>query len=144
MARTETETTTMRLDKWLWCARFYKTRAIAVEAIDKGHVKVNAANAKPAKEIQVGDTIHLQQAGISKTVKVNALTSTRGSAPLAQLFYTETPDSINLRNTYAEQRHLTPEPSSTLKAGRPTKKYRRDLQNLRDWNERWSAYSTES
>ena len=139
MARTEAETTTMRLDKWLWCARFYKTRAIAVEAIDKGHVKVNNASSKPSKEIRAGDTVELKQASIPKTVIIHALAKTRGAAPIAQTLYTETPESITHREALAEQSRLAPEPATTHTAGRPTKRNRRDLEGLRDWDERWSA-----
>ncbi|MEG0920748.1 MAG: RNA-binding S4 domain-containing protein [Comamonas sp.] len=139
MARTDTETATMRLDKWLWCARFYKTRAIAVEAISKGHVKVNQASAKPSKEIRAGDIVELKQANIPKTVTVNALATTRCPAPIAQALYTETTESITQREALSEQRRLAPEPATTLTAGRPTKRNRRDLNGLRDWDERWSA-----
>ena len=139
MARTETETTNMRLDKWLWCARFYKTRAVAVEAIDKGHVKVNNASAKPSKEIRVGNTVEIIQANTPNTVVINALTSTRCAAPIAQTLYTETPESIAQREALAEQRRLAPEPAAALTTGRPTKRNRRDLDELRDWDARWSA-----
>ena len=83
MPSTDTDTAdsaTMRLDKWLWCARFYKTRAIAVEAISKGHVKVNQANAKPSKDVRAGDTVELKQGNIPKTVTIAAMASTRGSS----------------------------------------------------------------
>ena len=130
---------TMRLDKWLWCARFYKTRAIAVEAIGKGHVKVNQASAKPSKDVRVGDTIELRQANTPKTVVVQALATTRGPAPIAQTLYQETGDSLQHRAALAEQRRLAPEPADTVRDGRPTKRDRRNLQGLRDWNDRWSA-----
>ncbi len=129
----------MRLDKWLWCARFYKTRAMAVEAIDKGHVKVNQASAKPSKEIRTGDTVELKQAAIPKTVIIHALAKTRSAAPIAQALYTETAESIAHRETLAEQRRLAPEPATALTTGRPTKRDRRNLDELRDWDARWSA-----
>ena len=91
-------TETMRIDKWLWCARFYKTRAIAVDAINKGQVSVNNAVVKPSKEIRVGDRIGLKQAHIPKTVDVRALAHTRGPAPIAQQLYAETADSVALRS----------------------------------------------
>ena len=136
MANPETESTTMRLDKWLWCARFYKTRAIAVDAIDKGHVKVNNASAKPSKEIRTGDKVELKQASTPKTIIINALAKTRSAAPIAQALYTETPESITEREALAEQRRLAPEPATTLTAGRPTKRNRRSLEELREWDER--------
>ncbi|GJQ54192.1 MAG: hypothetical protein HKUEN07_07610 [Rhodocyclaceae bacterium] len=80
----------MRIDKWLWCARFYKTRSLAVQEIDKGRVKVNGAAVKPAREIHAGDSIALLQAGTARTVVVRALSSMRGPAPVAKLLYEET------------------------------------------------------
>ena len=140
MPHTETDPSpSMRIDKWLWCARFYKTRAIAVEAIHKGHVKVNGTVAKPAKEVRAQDTIELLQAQTPRTVAVRAMAATRGSAPMAQQMYEETPESIRQREVLAEQRRLAPEPANSLQAGRPTKKDRRDMQELRSWNDRWSA-----
>ena len=136
-------TDTMRLDKWLWCARFYKTRAIAVEGINKGHVQVNQANAKPSKEVRPGDTVELLQSNTPKTVTINALASTRGPAPIAQTLYTETAESIAQREKLAEQRRLAPEPATSLKTGRPTKRDRRDLQGLKEWNQRWSAANSD-
>lgn len=140
MPHTETNPSpSMRIDKWLWCARFYKTRAIAVEAIHKGHVKVNGTVAKPAKEVRAQDTIELLQAQTPRTVAVRAMAATRGSAPMAQQMYEETPESIRQREVLSEQRRLAPEPANSLQAGRPTKKDRRDMQELRSWNDRWSA-----
>lgn len=71
----------MRLDKWLWCARFYKTRSLAVQEIDKGRVQVNDAAAKPAREIRPGDTVALRQGSVARTVVVRALSGMRGPAP---------------------------------------------------------------
>ena len=140
MAHTETDqTSTMRIDKWLWCARFYKTRAIAVEAIHKGHVKVNGTVAKPSKEVRAQDTVELLQAQTPRTVAVLGMAATRGPAPVAQQMYEETADSIRQREVLSEQRRLAPEPANSLQAGRPTKKDRRDMQELRSWNDRWSA-----
>ena len=145
MPSTDTDTAdsaTMRLDKWLWCARFYKTRAIAVEAISKGHVKVNQANAKPSKDVRAGDTVELKQGNIPKTVTIAAMASTRGPAPAAQLLYTETEASIALRASLSEQRRLAPEPAATLQEGRPTQRDRREIDKVHkgsDWGSRWSA-----
>ena len=126
----------MRIDKWLWCARFYKTRAIAVDAINKGQVSVNNAVVKPSKEIRVGDRIGLKQAHIPKTVDVRALAHTRGPAPIAHQLYAETADSVALRSALEEQRRVAPEPALSLSAGRPTKRDRRQLQN---WDDRWTT-----
>ncbi|HQQ71671.1 MAG TPA: RNA-binding S4 domain-containing protein, partial [Alicycliphilus sp.] len=81
----------MRLDKWLWCARFYKTRSLAVEEIGKGRVTINGQAAKPARELRVGDSVALRQGPVARTVVVRALSNFRGPAPVAQQLYAETP-----------------------------------------------------
>ena len=138
----------MRLDKWLWCARFYKTRSLAVEEIGKGRVTVNQANAKASREIRVGDTIHLRQSSIPKEVMVRGLSGMRGPAPVAQQLYEETATSLATRAELAEQRRLAPEPAASLAllhTGRPTKRDRRDIDRVREdhrstgWGDRWSA-----
>ncbi|MGE8318811.1 MAG: RNA-binding S4 domain-containing protein [Comamonas sp.] len=129
----------MRLDKWLWCARFYKTRALAVEEIGKGRVTVNTQSAKAAKEIRPGDTIALRQGTLAKTVVVRQLSNYRGPAPVAQQLYEETAESLAARQQAAEQRRLAPEPAATIADGRPTKRDRRDMDRAKQWNNRWSA-----
>ena len=137
------EISSMRLDKWLWAARFYKTRSLAVEQISKGRVTVNAAAAKASREVRVGDTIALRQGNVPKTVQVLGLSNMRGPAPIAQQLYAETPESMAERERLAEQRRLAPEPASTIASqheGRPTKRDRRSIERVRhDWNDRWSA-----
>lgn len=134
-------TDSMRLDKWLWAARFYKTRAIAVHSINKGQVQVNNSPCKPAREIRCGDTIALRQGNMPRTVIVDALSRQRGSATIAQTLYTETPESIQLRTQLTHNRRIAPEPAHTqTRKGRPTKRDRRALQKLNhNWDERWSA-----
>lgn len=131
----------LRLDKWLWAARFYKTRSLACEEIDKGRVQVNGVVAKPARELKAGDSVQLRNGPISRTVTVLAVSDKRGPAPVAALLYQETEDSIRQRLQAAEQRRLAPEPALSLSQGRPTKRDRRDTEQLRqhDWDERWSA-----
>ena len=131
----------LRIDKWLWAARFYKTRSLAVEEIDKGRVKINDQGVKPAREVKTGDTVFLRQGDISRTVQVLGISSQRGPAPVAQQLYAETADSLALRAKAAEQRHLNTEPASSLAHGRPTKRDRRSLDNAQgnDWDSRWSA-----
>ncbi|MGD9774193.1 RNA-binding S4 domain-containing protein [Diaphorobacter sp.] len=130
----------MRLDKWLWCARFYKTRSLAVEEIGKGRVTVNGQAAKAARDLRAGDTVALRQGPVARTVVVRALSSYRGPAPVAQQLYEETPDSIAARAQAAEARRLAPEPAATLREGRPTKRDRRSLDDVRrGWGDRWSA-----
>jgi ribosome-associated heat shock protein Hsp15 len=131
----------LRLAKWLWAARFYKTRSLACEEIDKGRVQVNGVVAKPARELKAGDSVQLRNGPISRTVTVLAVSDKRGPAPVAALLYQETDDSIRQRLRAAEQRRLAPEPALSLSQGRPTKRDRRDTEQLRqhDWDERWSA-----
>lgn len=130
----------MRLDKWLWCARFYKTRSLAVEEIGKGRVTVNGQAAKAARELRVGDNVALRQGPVARTVVIRALSNMRGPAPVAQQLYEETPESIAARAQAAEARRLAPEPATALREGRPTKRDRRDMNDLRHgWGERWSA-----
>lgn len=130
---------TMRLDKWLWCARFYKTRSLATEEIAKGRVTVNGQATKPARDLRCGDTVALRQGPVARTVLVRALSGARGPAPVAQLLYEETPESIADRERAAEQRRLAPEPAAALQEGRPTKRDRRNIDRARDWGSRWSA-----
>lgn len=131
----------LRIDKWLWAARFYKTRTLASEEIDKGRVQVNGQAVKPARELKAGDSVMLRNGPISRTVTVLAISDKRGPAPVAALLYQESEDSIRQRQQAAEQRRLAPEPALSLSQGRPTKRDRRDTEQLRqhDWDERWSA-----
>jgi ribosome-associated heat shock protein Hsp15 len=130
----------LRIDKWLWAARFYKTRSLAVDELGKGRVQVNGADAKPAREVRPGDTVTLRQGVVQRTVVVRGLSGTRGPAPVAQQLYEETADSIAAREHAAEQRRLAPEPAHSLTQGRPTKRDRRDItRTTHDWNDRWSA-----
>ncbi len=133
----------MRLDKWLWAARFYKTRSLAVEQISKNRVTVNAAAAKASREVRVGDTIALRQGNVPKTVRVMGLSAMRGPAPVAQQLYQETAESVAERERLAEQHRLAPEPASNIALqhdGRPSKRDRRSMDRVRhQWNDRWSA-----
>lgn len=129
----------LRIDKWLWAARFYKTRTLASGEIDKGRVQVNGVAVKPARELKAGDSVLLRSGPVSRTVTVLAVSDKRGPAPVAARLYQETEDSIRQRQQAAEQRRLAPEPALSL--GRPTKRDRRDTEQLRQhgWDERWSA-----
>jgi ribosome-associated heat shock protein Hsp15 len=125
----------LRLDKWLWAARFFKTRSLATAEIASGRVHVNDQAAKPARALRVGDKVELRQGTLVRTVAVLGLSETRGPAPVAQALYEETADSIARREKEAEQRRVAAEPSQAIEQGRPTKRNRR---KLADWN-RWSA-----
>ena len=129
----------MRIDKWLWAARFYKTRSLAVEEIDKGRVAVNGTDAKPAREVKVGDTVALRREGLTRTVVVKGLSEVRGPAPVAQQLYEETPESLAERAKAQEQRRYAREPALSIEHGRPTKRGRRELDQARGWGDRWSA-----
>ncbi len=130
-----------RIDKWLWAARFYKTRALAVQEIERGRVQVAGSAVKPARELKAGDVVTLRQGSVQRTVVVKGLSPLRGPAPVAQQLYEETPDSIAAREQAAAQRRLAPEPAHAIAQGRPTKRDRRaiDQQRRGDWGARWSA-----
>jgi len=125
----------LRLDKWLWAARFYKTRALACDEIEKHRVLVGGQPVKPARELKSGDLVEIRQGPVVRTVQVLGLSTMRGPAPVAQQLYAETPESIARREQAAEQRRRAPEPAAAIEQGRPTK---RDRRQLSDWN-RWSA-----
>lgn len=126
----------LRIDKWLWAARFYKTRSLASEEIVKGRVEVNAQVAKPSREIKVGDTVVMRQGPVIRTVTVLGISHQRGPATVAQQLYAETQDSIRDRERAAEQRRLASEPAQTIEHGRPTKRDRRSIEKA------WSAALT--
>ena len=121
----------IRVDKWLWAARFFKTRSLATDAIDHGRVKLNGLKIKPAKTIQCGDLLDIDNGSTQWQVKVIGLSGQRGSATLARQLYTETEESIKTREQEAMRRALFPEPSADIK-GRPTKRDRRLLDKSRD------------
>lgn len=119
----------MRIDKWLWAARFFKTRTLSSTAIDKGRVQVNQALVKPSKEVRVGDLLQIQIGTLRWEIQILALSEKRGSASVARLLYQETLASITQRATTIEQQKLQKEPALERK-GRPTKRERRDLERL--------------
>ncbi|MGE5492501.1 MAG: RNA-binding S4 domain-containing protein [Actinomycetota bacterium] len=121
----------MRLDKWLWAARFFKTRSIASDAVDGGKVKVNGANAKPAKDVKVGDRLLIRAGEQDWEVVIQGLNEQRRPASEAQLLYRETPESIERRTKAAELKKMAPMPGAEEK-GRPTKRDRRQLDRFRD------------
>ncbi len=127
----------MRIDKWLWAARFFKTRSLAVEEIDKGRVQINGHRAKPASELKPGDQVQLQQGRLPRTVQVRGLSQQRGPAPVAQQLYEETAESLQQRERLIEQMRLQREPALAIAHGRPTKRDRREIGKA--WDQRWSA-----
>jgi ribosome-associated heat shock protein Hsp15 len=127
----------LRIDKWLWAARFYKTRSLACDEVTKHRVQINGQDVKPAREVKVGDTLTVRQGNIIKTVQVKGISAARGPAPVAQLLYEETHESIASRAKLAEQNRMAAEPAHSIEHGRPTKRDRRQIEHA--WNERWSA-----
>jgi ribosome-associated heat shock protein Hsp15 len=115
-----------RLDKWLWAARFFKSRTIAVTAIEMGRVHLNNERVKPARLLRVGDKVAIQKDQIRTEVFVRFLGEVRRSAPLAKLLYEETMESLLARQTATERKRLYAEPA-TNRVGRPTKRDRRAL-----------------
>jgi ribosome-associated heat shock protein Hsp15 len=118
------EASGVRIDKWLWAARFYKTRSLALEAINGGKVTLNGERAKPSKTLKPGDNISLRQSPYERHLIVRELSNQRGSATVAQKLYAETAESITARLALAEQIRSQPEP---IFKGRPTKKARRQI-----------------
>ncbi|HEY0844067.1 MAG TPA: RNA-binding S4 domain-containing protein [Noviherbaspirillum sp.] len=116
----------VRIDKWLWAARFFKTRSLATDAVDGGKVRLNGERVKPARSVKPGDSLDIDNGSTEWEVVVQALADKRGSAAVAQTLYTETEKSIAERQRKAEQRKLFREPSESIK-GRPTKRDRRLL-----------------
>jgi ribosome-associated heat shock protein Hsp15 len=134
----------MRIDKWLWAARFYKTRSLATDEVGKGRVHINGQEAKPSREVKAGDVVWLRGLDLPRTVTVRGLNDQRGPAPAAQLLYEETTASLQARLATIEQRRIAPEPAHTITHGRPSKRDRRDLEDnkanaARSWDDRWSA-----
>lgn len=122
----------MRIDKWLWAARFYRTRTLAKEAIESGRVHYAGSRVKTSKEVAIGDELNIRQGSATamteKTVVVEALTLHRGNASAAQVLYTETEDSIERRAYHSEQRKLA---NLARPDNKPNKKERRDLQRFK-------------
>ncbi len=119
----------LRIDKWLWAAHFFKTRALAITAIESGKVLVNEARAKPAKTVGPGDLVAIRLGPYTFVVEVLALSDKRGPAPQAQLLYRETPESIKQREALAFERKA--QEQNVTREGRPTKKERRDIDRFR-------------
>lgn len=120
----------MRIDKWLWAARFFKTRSLATEAVAGGRVHVEGARAKPARDVRVGETVSVTVGETTTVVVVRALADKRGPASQAALLYDETEDSRLARERRRELRRLAP-PLGADMAGRPSKRDRRRLEAMR-------------
>lgn len=121
--------TRVRVDKWLWAARFFKTRSIATRACELGRIHANGQPAKPAREVHIGDMLLVKNDSGDFQVEVLGLSEMRGPAPVAQSLYRETEQSQELRKKLAEERKMMPH--ETLREGRPSKRDRREIDWLR-------------
>jgi ribosome-associated heat shock protein Hsp15 len=119
-----------RVDKWLWAARFFKTRSTATRAVLGGRVHINGARVKPSKEVRVGDTVEVTIRSVKRTVEVAGVADRRGPAAAAATLYVEAPESISAREEAALERRLARPPGADL-GERPTKLARRRLEAMR-------------
>jgi ribosome-associated heat shock protein Hsp15 len=117
---------TMRLDKWLWAARFFKTRSLATQAIEHGRVKLNGERVKPARDVRPSDRLDLHIGDLDWIITVRALAMQRGPAPVAQALYEEDAESVARRQARVNERRLAASPAAEIK-GRPTKRDRRQI-----------------
>ncbi|MDB4880529.1 MAG: RNA-binding domain protein [Gemmatimonadetes bacterium] len=122
----------VRIDKWLWAARFYKTRSLAADAVGGGKVEVNGERVKQAKLVQAGDEVRLRLGPYEHVVVVRAISERRGPATVAATLYEETPASVAARAKHAEQLRMAPAAFVYEDKGRPTKRDRRELERFRD------------
>jgi ribosome-associated heat shock protein Hsp15 len=116
----------MRLDKWLWAARFFKTRSLATQAIENGRVKLNGQRTKPARDVRPGDRLDIHIGDLDWAVTVRALSLQRGPAPVAQALFEEDPESHARRQQQGSERRQAASPAAALR-GRPTKRDRRRI-----------------
>ena len=121
----------VRIDKWLWAARFFKTRTLAADAVKGGRVELGGARVKAAKEVGVGDELRITIGQTRRTVIIRGVSDKRGPASVAQTLYEETPESIAAREAAAEQRRLMSPPPGADLGMRPTKRDRRRLDSAR-------------
>ncbi len=128
----------VRVDRWLWAARFFKTRSLAKTAVEGGKVHLNDQRTKPAKELCIGQVLTIRKGIQLQTVVVDALAEHRGSATVAQSLYTETPESVELREISVSRRRME-RAGLTVPTGRPNKKDRRALTHLKSLGQEWHA-----
>jgi ribosome-associated heat shock protein Hsp15 len=121
---------TIRLDKWLWAARFFKTRGLAQQAIGAGRVLVDGERVKVARALRAGEGVTVRVGDQEQCVEVLVLSEQRGPATVARTLYRETPESLAKREALALQRRLAPEPAWAIEQGRPTKRDRREMERF--------------
>jgi len=124
------ELDSVRIDKWLWAARFFKTRSLATDAVEGGHVQLGGARIKPARPVRPGDRLSIVIGEQQWELIVVALAEKRGPAPVARALYEETPESVAARQKRQEERRVQHEPADDLR-GRPTKRDRRAMGRVR-------------
>jgi ribosome-associated heat shock protein Hsp15 len=132
MQGSSSDGTKVRLDKWLWAARFFKTRSLAADAIEGGKVELNGERVKRAKNVQAGDEVSVRLGPYEHVVAVRGLSERRGPASVAQTLYEETAESRATREKLAAQLKMAPPAFVFEDRGRPTKKDRRDLSRFID------------
>lgn len=129
--KTIVDSEALRIDRWLWCARFFKTRSLAADAVKAGHVRVNGQRVKPARDVKVGDTLAIVQGDVEREVTIAGIPVRRGPAPEASRCYVETEASIARRAEAQERRAIEREMYRAPTAGRPDKRTRRLLRARR-------------
>ncbi len=122
---------TVRIDKWLWAARLFKTRSLARQAIEGGRVLVAGERVRLARPVRIGDEVRLRGGEVERTIRVLALSDMRGPAAAAQALYRESDESVARRAQQREARRLCLEPAASIEGGRPTKRDRRRLGRVR-------------
>jgi ribosome-associated heat shock protein Hsp15 len=136
---TDGNATRIRLDKWLWATRLFKTRGLAAQDIGAGRVTVNGQLAKASREMRPGDLVRLRRGGLERELIVRAVSLIRGPAVVAQALYEETAESLTRRQLAEQARRLAPDPARAIEQGRPTKRDRREIERSQVQWQRWSA-----
>jgi len=126
----------VRIDRWLWAARFFKTRSLAKAAVEGGKVHLESSRVKPSKEVQVGQQLEIRRGDTFQVVIIETLSEQRGSATIAQTLYTETPESIEQREVRKSVRRME-RAGLNIPSSKPDKKNRRALAQLKDLDRNW-------
>jgi ribosome-associated heat shock protein Hsp15 len=126
----------VRIDRWLWAARFFKTRSLAKAAVEGGKVHLESSRVKPSKEVQVGQQLEIRRGDTFQVVIIETLSEQRGSATVAQTLYTETPESIEQREMRKSVRRME-RAGLNIPSSKPDKKNRRALAQLKDLDRNW-------
>ena len=133
----DNDTEKLRIDKWLWSARFFKTRSLSADAVDGGKVTINGVRIKPAKTVAIGDVLDIRAGKFRYEIEVLGISNKRGGAPEAQKLYRETDDSRAQREAIAAQLRAQPQPAFK---GRPTKRDRREIEKFESGSKKTSVW----